>query len=381
MEKERYKVGKGKLVIGKKGKKKMWIIIGGIIGILLITCGIFAVVMNYRLGQIPSMTYEDMLEYVLKDNKEGVVTVGIIKDGEMSYNVYGENGIELPAVEHEYEIGSLTKTFTGAILCKAIEEGKVSLDDSIDKYLELPEGKYYPTLRRLVTHTSGYKGYYMEGQMVSNFFRREANDFYGIDVVALEKKVADITLHDKDYPFNYSNFGLAVVGDVLAKVYEKSYSEIMEEFLADDLQLKNTHLSSGEGELGGFWRWKAGDAYMPAGALISNISDMMQYVKMQMNGEISYMKLEQQKQAMVHASSKQHEQMGIRIDSAAVCWMMDEENGLIWHNGGTSNYNSYAAFDVERQIGVVILTNMSPAYRIPATVYGVKLMQNLQQEE
>ena len=87
-------------------------------------------------------------------------------------------GIVLPQEEHIYEIGSITKTFTSSLLSKAISEGKVSLDDSIDTYLDLQKKDYYPTIQRLVTHTSGYKGYYLEKPMVSNFLHKE-NDFNG----------------------------------------------------------------------------------------------------------------------------------------------------------------------------------------------------------
>ena len=46
------------------------------------------------------------------ENADAVITVGIVKDGQISYKVYGENGKELPAELHTYESGSLTKTFS-----------------------------------------------------------------------------------------------------------------------------------------------------------------------------------------------------------------------------------------------------------------------------
>ena len=66
----------------------------------------------YKMNQLSEMTFQEMLAYTTKDNQEVVITVGIIKNDEMSYEVYGENGIVLPQEEHIYEIGSITKTFT-----------------------------------------------------------------------------------------------------------------------------------------------------------------------------------------------------------------------------------------------------------------------------
>lgn len=82
----------------------------------------------------------------------------------------------------------------------------------------------------------------------------------------------------------------------------------------------------------------------------------------------------------VNATKKQYEKMNIRMDSMGIGWIIDKQNGIIWHNGGTSNFNSYIAFDKENQIGVVILSNLAPNYRIPATVMGMRLMIDLQSE-
>ncbi len=57
--------------------------------------------------------------------------------------------------------------------------------------------------------------------------------------------------------------------------------------------------------------------------------------------------------------------------------MIDNQNKVIWHNGATSNFNSYIGFDKENQVAVVILSNLSPNYRVPATVMGIELLTSL----
>lgn len=119
----------------KRGKKIFNIIIVVILVIALMVGG-FAVYGNYQMSKVPELSFKDCLNYTLKGNVNAVITVGIIKEGQATYTVYGKDGVEMPQVEHTYEIGSLTKTFTAALIEKAIIEGKINLDDTIDKYLD-----------------------------------------------------------------------------------------------------------------------------------------------------------------------------------------------------------------------------------------------------
>lgn len=352
-----------------------------LIGILIIGAAVYIAVMSYLLSKIPEMSVEDMLSYTTKNKESARITVGIIKDGKMSYEVYGKNGEKLETEEYDYEIGSVTKTFNASLLSKAISEGKVDLEDTIDQYLNLPEGKYYPSLQRIVTHTAGYKGYYFTKQMVHNFLHRESNDFYGIDKDTLLDEIANADVEDKNYEFKYSNFGIAVIGLVLEEVYGDSYTKLMSEYIQNELGLSHTCFLEENEKLSQGWRWKAEDAYKPAGALISNISDMLRYVQLHMTNELPYLSISHKCMAQVNATTESYERMGIRLDEAGICWIRDEASNTIWHNGGTGNYNSYVAFDEQKQIGVVVLSNLAPGYKIPATVIGAKLIKDLQEEE
>lgn len=60
-----------------------------------------------------------------------------------------------------------------------------------------------------------------------------------------------------------------------------------------------------------------------------------------------------------------------------MAWMIVRENHIIWHNGGTDNYNCYMGFNVKTHTGVIIISNLSPSYRILATVLGVKLLMEI----
>lgn len=343
--------------------------------------GIFYASVSYRMSLIPAMSFNEMLAYTTQNRPDALISVGIIRDGQVEFLLHGANGRILPSVEHVYEIGSITKTFTTALLAKAIQAGRVELADSIDRYLDLPQQDYYPDFQRLVTHTSGYKGHYFEWQMASNFLQRQSNDFYGISTQALCDRLDKISLADKVYPFVYSNFGIAVVGSALAEIYGQEFTPLLQEFIASDLGLAHTSVASASGDLSGYWNWQPDDAYIPAGAILSTIGDMLQYLQLHLDTALPYLALELEQQEPVAAINKRHESLGIRIDAVANGWMIDSQNNIIWHNGATSNFNSYLAFDREKQLGVVILSNLPPHYRIPATVMGVKLMTTLQAEE
>lgn len=154
-----------------KGRKKriMFIVIGIVLCAALVLGGLM-IYGKIQMGKVPGLTFEDALNYTTQGKPDARITVGIIRDGQASFTVYGENAQVLPPEKHTYEIGSLTKTMTAALVSKAVGEGLISPDAAIDTYLSLPAGKNYPTVAELLTHTSGYNGFYFETPMIGNFF-------------------------------------------------------------------------------------------------------------------------------------------------------------------------------------------------------------------
>lgn len=358
-------------ILKLKTKKLVKIITIVMICIVVVIVG-YTLYGKYQLSKIPALSFKEALEYTTKENKNAVITVGIVKNGNISYKVYGENGEMLPSKVHTYEIGSLTKTLTSALISKAIDEGKISLEDTIDKYLDLPEGKPYPTIMQLLTHTAGYKAYYLESPMIKSFFTGR-NDFYGITDEMVLKQIRKANYKDQTYSFNYSNFGYATLGLVLETVYDREYTDLLNEYMQKELGLTATMISDGNGDLNNYWDWKDGDAYMSAGAVTSNIVDMLSYLELQMK-EQGCLKRCHESLIKINTSSKSYEAMDIHMDEIALAWIIDKENHIIWHNGGTDDYNCYMGFNVETQTGVIIISNLSPSYRIPSTVLGVKLL-------
>lgn len=354
--------------------------IGLVIVLIAVICLILVIGGMYiygeiQMGKIPGLTFTEVLEYTTHNNPQAVITVGTIKNGTISYKVYGENGKEIPSELHTYEIGSLTKTFTTALINKAICEGKVSIADTIDCYLTLPAGNSYPTIEELLTHSSGYKGYYFESPMIENFFKGR-NDFYGITKDMVLNKVGSLDMKQDSYDYKYSNFGYAVLGLVLEEVYDTDYTTLLNDFCQNELGLSATHISDQSGDLGHYWDWKAEDAYIAAGAITSNIEDMLRYAQIQMEDHPYFTGCHVSLKS-INAATDSYKAMGIYMDEIGMAWIIDNEHGILWHNGGTGDYNCYLGFKPESGDAVVILSNLSPNYRIPATVLGTKLLSEI----
>ncbi len=208
------------------------------------------------------------------------LTVGFIdEDGVKTIKVFNEAG-EIENSNYVYEIGSITKTFTTSLLAMYIQQQKMSLDDSILKYVNgLDSGKYYPTLKRLCTHTAGYAQSLPFNGWVE-FYRKTLNTRatgafpFQLDIEKMKTFLQKNELQDKDYKWSYSNFGIALVGYAIGKVSGNGYHETMDAFLLNELGLKYTYTGTRPNEnLHGFnrknkdignWKW-GNDLTAPAG--------------------------------------------------------------------------------------------------------------------
>ncbi len=356
-------------------KSKLFKILFAVIVLSLFGHGILTLYGNHQQSKLSAMSFAEALTYTTKNTPDAVLTVGIIKDGHATYNVYGENAKTLPQKQHTYEIGSITKTFTAALVNKAVKENLIDLDDPIDYYLPLPEKNTYPTVKELLTHTAGYKNHYIEHPMASNFLTGR-NSFYSINKEMIRHKAGTLNMNETEYPFVYSNFGYALLGLVLESVYKKDYPTLMNDYILQDLDLHNTKISDGQGDLQNYWAWQKDDAYIPAGAITSTIDDMLAYAAMQLENDSPFSDCHHELKA-IPKTPKKYTNMNIHTDAIGYSWIIDKENNIVWHNGGTSDFNSYIGFDPDTKTAVVVLSNLPPRHRIPATILGIKLLNEL----
>ena len=327
-------------------------------------------VVKNKMKEISKFSSSEMIDYTLKNNKNTIISIAVYDENGITYNIYGGEY----NLNYDYEIGSATKTFTAMLISRAVEEGKINLDDNISNYLEL-ENRYYPTIKRIITHTSGFKPYYLSFQKIKNYFSG-GNDFYNISKEQLLKELNKTKLEDKDYDFNYSNFGISTLGLILEKVYYKDYNELQEEYFKE-LDMNNTSVAIGKGNLRGYWKWNEDDGYIPTGAIISNIEDMSKYLETLITSDESYIIKTQEPLTDVRAVNDIYNIFDINVDKVGMTWMIDNKNDIIWHNGSTTNFNSYIGYNKEKKVGVVVLSNLSPKSDVNMTFIGNKILHEM----
>lgn len=138
-----------------------------------------------------------------------------------------------------YEIGSITKQFTTAAILLLVEDGKLSLDDELTKFLpDYPTNGHRVTLRHLVNHTSGIKGY------------TELDEFS--ELMMLEKPREELVKLFSSKPFDfapgedliYNNSAFFLLGLIIEKVSGQSYADFVKTRLFDTLGMKDSSYCS-----------------------------------------------------------------------------------------------------------------------------------------
>lgn len=181
---------------------------------------------TYGLDLKPKI--DPLADPLIKDGIAVGFMIGIVKDGQTQVIAYGETskGSKVkPDADTVYEIGSISKVFTGILLADMVRKGIVKLDDPVQKYL--PEGVKMPildgktiTLEHLVTHTSGLP------RMPDNFMPADpANPFADYSESQMYKFLEGHKLRRPPGQYEYSNYGMGLLGHFLARKMGKTYEQ------------------------------------------------------------------------------------------------------------------------------------------------------------
>jgi len=169
-------------------------------------------------------------------------TLGIIKDGKLLY----ERGYGMAILEHDipissktvFQLNSTSKQFTAISIALLSEQGKISLDDDIRRYLPgMPEYESPITIRHLIHHTSGIRDY-LELMSLAGM---SDNDYYTDDeAVEMLARQKELNFKPGD-EFLYSNSGYFLLSVIVKRASGKSLREFAEENIFKPLGMKNTH--------------------------------------------------------------------------------------------------------------------------------------------
>jgi len=316
------------------------------------------------MGYLPAMPPADPpgIEPLLKRDlqpglsREMGVVVGMVKHGERRIFAYGT---ARPA--SIFQIGSISKTFTGLLLAQMAVEGKVRLEEPVRELLPAgmvpkPSGREI-TLLDLAVHHSGLP------PMPDNVNRSGVSDpaivFSNYHVTDLNAYVARHGVdREANPPFEYSNLGFALLGEALAGRAGLSYPELIAQRITGPLGMRDTavvlppELRQRLIQAYGTRHepvppWEL-DAFAPAGAISSTAGDLLTYLEAQVRADSPALRLSQQLRADVAP--------GTRI---ALAWMYDERTGTYGHAGAISGYRRYAFFNPRGGYAWVVLVNQA----------------------
>jgi len=169
------------------------------------------------------------------------VTVLIRHQGKVIYHKgFGmaniEQGVEMDP-GHVFRIGSITKQFTACAILKLEEEGKLSLEDDIKKYLpDYPTEGHKINIKHLLTHTSGIKSYTSMDKWTPEIQRK---DFEPLELI--EYFQADSLEFKPGEKFAYNNTAYFILGYIIEKVSGISYEEYIETKFFKPLGMENSY--------------------------------------------------------------------------------------------------------------------------------------------
>ena len=187
----------------------------------------------------------------VKDGVPGVTLTA--KDGGRTWSTtagVGDLRTHAPrSADDRYRVGSITKTFVSTVLLQLEAEGRLSLDDTVERWLPgLVHGNGHDgsriTVRQLLNHTSGIFNYTADETFGRTYFLKDGFLEHRYDTKTPEQLVAIAMTHKPDFApgasWNYSNTNYVVAGMVIQKVTGRSYGEEIRRRVIDPLHLTAT---------------------------------------------------------------------------------------------------------------------------------------------
>jgi serine-type D-Ala-D-Ala carboxypeptidase/endopeptidase len=307
-----------------------------------------------------------LVEQRLHGDRTGACFATAVIDGDTVSRTYvcadGKDPARRIGPRTAFEIGSVSKTMMAALLADLIREGKASLDDPLSAYL--PEHAKVPAfggkpilLRHIVTHTSGLPAIPagMEDEDLANPYARLSEaDLLG----ALSKTTLPQAPGAR---FEYSNFAAMLLSYAIARRAGDDFETLLETRLFSPLGMDGAYIGRvpedvkpavghiSNGKLTPAWTFRS--EFAGVGGVRATLDDMVRYVQGHMGAA----------PAPLDASLRLSRQ---RVTTEggqpmAMHWMLPRlgDHDVYAHEGGTGGFSSFVAFDPERRLGVIVLSD------------------------
>lgn len=305
---------------------------------------------------------DDFVTSQLAERHVPGVAAAIIQNGRVvKIKGYGVASVEFNVpvtLDTVFEIGSVSKQMTAAGIMLLVEDGKVSLDEKVSKYLpNTPESWKDVTVRHLLTHTSGVKSYSsLDGFELSN--RLKVADF----IKLLAPHPLEFTPGEKNI---YSNSGFNLLAYIIEASSGKPYMEYMSERIFRPLGMtktgdRDTQFIIPNRATGYEWRidrltGRDGNLtdLMGAGSIVSTIADMTKW-SAALSGN-TFLKPQSKREIW-----KQFTFNDGKPSPYGFGWRISDVRGhkLVGHTGQTAGFGAANFRYVDDDVTVIVLTNL-----------------------
>ena len=307
-----------------------------------------------------------VMKYLSNPENAGL-SIGIIKeDKEMTYCYGQKNKLTGQKIDSSsiFEIGSITKLFTSLILAEEIRKGEMRAEDKLCDCFPsgvISEACSQINLLQLSTHSSGLP------RLADNFWP-SVNDYKNPYINYSDKKLYSYLSSAKPafstgLHYNYSNVGAGILGFILSMKKGISYEAMVNQNVCAPFGMNNTcmrlnndqllHLASGHSKGNVVKNWDFQDATAGQGALKSNITDMIKFMRYNLYPEQSVLP-----DAIIYAQ-KIHFKDYMTGMQTGLGWHIGRFNNekYLEHTGGTGGYRSFIGICPESKMGVIVLSN------------------------
>lgn len=287
-------------------------------------------------------------------------SVAVVQDGKIVYaHAYGLQREGVPArAEARYKIASISKQFTAAALLLLAEDGKISLDDPVSKYLPDLTRANEVKVRQLLSHTSGYRDYWPQ-------------DFSFIDMETpttpehiLDKWAKTPLDFDPGTRWQYSNTGYVAAGRIVEQVSGMTLLDFLKSRIFDRLGMHPVDLDTGltDADPLGYHRYAAGPVRVEqqpapgwlyaAGELAMSASDLARWdisvIDQSVMKPASYR--EQQTEVLLTSGAGTNYGLGVEVD-------ITKGHRRISHGGEAVGYLSENRIYPDDRAAIVVLDN------------------------
>jgi len=310
---------------------------------------------------------DQLFDRLLEKNK-GMGSLALARDGSILYTRsfgYSQiNGTEKKPLTAttKYRIGSITKTFTAVMIFQLIEEGKLKLSDTLDRFFPQIPNAAGITIGQILAHRSGIHNLEPDGS-------------WGKQPRTKDEVVARIAQGQPDFEPDsrhlYSNAGYVLLGYIVEKVGGKPYPEALKERITSKIGLKDTYLGVGNTDPGknealsyryiGGWKEAVElDFSIPggAGSILSTPADMTKFIQ-----ALFDRKLVSQNSLKQMTTIRDGEGMGMEPFTFA-------GKTLYGHTGGSASSGAWLAYFPEEKLALAYTTN-AKIYEVRNIVSGV----------